>query len=56
MKGVPEAFKMETAEQKAEVQRVHDMVAASIPMDKLDERRQQRDLILQKFAALKKSL
>jgi len=56
LKGVPEAFKMETVEQKAEVQRVHDMVAASIPMDKLNERRQHRDMVLQKLAALKKSL
>jgi len=31
-------------------------VAASIPMDKLNERRQHRDMVLQKLAALKKSL
>ena len=55
MKGVPDAFKMETAEQKAEVKRVHDMISASIPMDKLDERRQHRDLVIQKLVAAKKA-
>ena len=53
MKGVPDAFKMETEEQKAEVQRVHDKMAAWIPMDKLDERRQHRDLVIQKLVAAK---
>jgi len=55
MKDVPEAFKMETEEQKAEVQRVHDEICATMcPMDKLGERRQFRDLALRKLAEVKR--
>jgi len=52
-KGTPECFKMSTPEDVAEVKRVQDLMTHFVPMDKLAERRQRRDLGLQKLAALK---
>ena len=48
MKPSPRCFLMETQEDLDEVKRVHDEVAAMYPLDKLPDRRNRRDLGLQK--------
>lgn len=53
---IPEAWKLETPEAKNELEIVASQAEADYPLDKLDERRQRRDICLAALAKLKKTL
>jgi len=55
-KGIPEAWKMDTPEGIAEVEKLHSQMTNLYPMDKLDERRLRRDKILSNIAKVKRQL
>merc|ERR1719510_2366406 len=55
-KGIPEAWKMDTPEGVAEVEKLHKQLTNLYPMDKLDERRLRRDKILSNIAKVKRQL
>jgi L-gulonate 3-dehydrogenase len=55
-KGIPEAWKMDTPEGIAEVEKLHKQMTALYPMDKLDERRLRRDKILATIAKTKRQM
>ena len=53
---IPDAWKMQTAEQKAEVDEVTRQLEEMYPKEKLDERKLRRDKCLAALAKLKKEL
>merc|ERR1712062_695757 len=55
-KGIPGAWKMDTADGVAEVEKPHDQMTDLYPMDKLDERRLRRDKILSNIAKIKRQI
>jgi len=55
-KGIPEAWKMDTPEGVAEVEKLHKQMTDLYPMDKLDERRLRRDKILSNIAKIKRQI
>lgn len=55
-KGIPEAWKMDTPEGIAEVEKLDKHLTASYPMDKLDERRLRRDKMISAIVKVKREM